>query len=64
MTTSNFSTASRETTPHAAAHSQALENDAAAWADVLNDWLGPENDVYSWLLQRGEQDKRKTKLSS
>ena len=59
MTTSNFSNHTRHTTPHAAASSRAAEKDAAAWANVLNDFLGPENDVYARLLQRPEQDKQK-----
>ncbi len=31
------------------------DEDAAAWAGLLGEWLGPEHDVYSRLLERDSQ---------
>ena len=39
-----------------------LESDAAVWANLLDDYLGPENDVYSHLL-KSSQKKQASKPS-
>lgn len=39
------------------------EKDATTWANLLDDFLGPENDVYARLLNRSEPEKQETKPS-
>ena len=39
-----------------------LESDAAVWANLLDDYLGPDNDVYSHLLKSA--DKKQTSKPS
>lgn len=58
MTTSNISTDA----PRTLFEIINTELDAQEWANVLDDYLGPENDVYTRLLDRS--GTRKARLSS
>ncbi len=40
------------------------QQDAEEWANLLQDFLGPENDVYNRLPQRSEPRVRNAELSS
>lgn len=57
MMMNKASTGIRGTTPRT--RFEPAEKDAAAWANLLDDWLGPENDVYSRLLQRSGAESQK-----
>ena len=56
MMTNKISTGLNETSRHVPFQPKHLEKDAAAWANLLDDWLGPENDIYARLLQRSEPE--------
>jgi hypothetical protein len=62
MMMNKASTGIRGTTPRPPF--EPAEKDAAAWANLLDDWLGPENDVYSRLLRRPGAETRKAGLAS
>ena len=64
MTTSTISSGIRGTAPRTLFDIISTEQDAEEWANLLDDFLGPENDVYTRLLQRSERGSRKAKLSS
>jgi len=64
MTTSNISTEIRGQAPRSLFDIISTQQDAEEWANLLDDFLGPENDVYTRLLQRSERGSRKAKLSS
>jgi hypothetical protein len=49
---SNISVANLAKTPKAVIEQPVMDPDAAAWADLLDNWLGPEHDVYARLLDR------------
>ncbi len=61
MTTSNIQNGSDGRASHTPFEPKGSEKDAAAWANLLDDWLGPENDVYIRLLQRPQAEKQKTR---
>ena len=63
MNTNGISSGIRGTAPHTP-FEPGLEKDAAAWANLLDDWLGPENDVYTRLQQSSRTEKRRAKLSA
>jgi hypothetical protein len=52
MITGKIAAENRAKTPHPAS-----EEDAAAWAGLLDEWLGPDNDVYARLLKRPKPDQ-------
>jgi hypothetical protein len=53
MMTNKMSTESFTKTPRALFDEpMGMEADAAAWAGLLDEWLGPDNDVYGRLLDR------------
>jgi len=62
MITSKISSGIRGTAPHIPFDATGMEKDAAAWANLLDDWLGPEKDVYTRLLQRSRAEKRRAKI--
>jgi len=64
MITSRNSTRGHVVAPLASFESAGAEKDAAAWANLLDDWLGPENDVYARLLQRSGSEKHTSGPSS
>ncbi len=64
MTTSNISNEIRGTAPSTLFEIISTELDAEEWANLLDDFIGPENDVYTRLLQRSEPEARKQTLSS
>ncbi len=41
-----------------------LETDAAAWANLLNEWIGPESDVYAKLPKDAGAKRQSAKLSA
>jgi len=41
-----------------------LETDAAAWANLLDEWIGPESDVYAKLPKDAGSKKQSAKLSA
>ena len=55
MTTNQTSTDYIRDIPHPAPKEDA---DAAAWAGLLGEFLGPEHDVYSRLLDRDAHQRR------
>ncbi len=61
MTTSTISIDIRGTAPRSLFDIISTEQDAEEWANLLDDFLGPENDVYTRLLK---DSPRKDKLSS
>jgi hypothetical protein len=52
---SNISVASLAKTPKAVIEQPILDPDAEAWADLLDNWLGPDHDVYARLLDRSSE---------
>lgn len=64
MTTSTISYEIRGTTPRTLFDIISTEQDAEEWANLLDDFLGPENDVYTRLLQRSEPKRRSATLAS
>jgi hypothetical protein len=64
MTTSNISNEIRATAPRTLFEIISAQQDAEEWASLLDDFLGPENDVYARLPQRSGSQARKSKLSS
>jgi hypothetical protein len=61
MTTNTISDEIRETAPRTLFDIFSSAQDAEVWENLLDDFLGPDNDVYSRLLQRSGS---KAKLSA
>jgi len=52
MTTSTIQNEIRDTAPLTIFDIISTQQDAEEWSNLLDDFLGPENDVYTRLLQR------------
>lgn len=63
MITSNNSTGTRGAAG-ASFKATGAEKDAADWAKLMDDWLGPDNDVYARLRQRPEAQTGKARASA
>lgn len=61
MTANNISADSHDAATITLFDIISTQQDAEEWASLLDDFLGPENDIYSRLQQSSE---RKAKLSS
>jgi hypothetical protein len=64
MTTNAISTEIRGSAPLTLFEIISTEQDAEEWANLLDDFIGPDNDVYTRLLQRYERTPRTARLSS
>ncbi len=64
MTTSNISNDMQARASITLFDIISTEQDAEEWANLLGEFLGPENDVYTRLLQRSGAKMQKVELSS
>ena len=64
MTTNTISNEIHGAAPLSLFDILSTQQDAEEWANLLDDFLGPENDVYTRLLERAGPKRQKVKLSS